>query len=156
MAIGLAVDLTYSAKIGLIKVSTERCLRLLEKLGFRLFDELLVSLSENQTEVILTDSKISGALGRRADHHFAAGIGEGVEVHAMDKEKILESVDDLREGDCPGQNLGNELRGGEQCPRAVVLSVVGLCRGTGLARPASLHWRARKRRGRLISTHFLP
>ena len=99
MAIGLAVDLTYSAKIGLIKrSSTERCLRLLEKLGFRLFDELLVSLSENQTEVILDGlEEFREHLGGELTITLLQGIGEGVEVHAMDKEKILESVDDLRE-----------------------------------------------------------
>ena len=32
------------------------------------------------------------------------GIGEGVEVHAMDKEKILESVEDLRVRDLVRQN----------------------------------------------------
>ena len=98
VAIGLAVDLTYSAKIGLIKKSsTERCLRLLEKLGFRLFDELLVTVTENQTEVILDGlEEFREHLGGELTITLIQGIGEGVEVHAMDKKKILDSVEDLR------------------------------------------------------------
>lgn len=67
-------------------------------MGFRLFDELLVSLSENQTEVILDGlEEFREHLGGELTITLLQGIGEGVEVHAMDKEKILESVDDLRQ-----------------------------------------------------------
>ena len=54
VAIGLGVDLLYSAKIGLIKqVSAERCLKLLERLGFKLFDSILTTQGEKSTHVIL-------------------------------------------------------------------------------------------------------
>jgi 3-dehydroquinate synthase len=69
----------------------------LEKLGFRLFDELLVTVSENQTEVILDGlEEFREHLGGELTITLIQGIGEGVEVHAMDKKKILDSVEDLR------------------------------------------------------------
>ena len=54
VAIGLAVDLTYSARVGLIKPKTaERCLRLLERLGFHLYDDLLHAEGESGNRSIL-------------------------------------------------------------------------------------------------------
>ena len=54
VAIGLAIDLSYSAKVGLIKNTTsERCLILLEKLGFRLFDDWLTIKGRQESPAIL-------------------------------------------------------------------------------------------------------
>ena len=98
VAIGLAVDLLYSAKIGLIKsTSAERCLLLLERLGFRLFDPILCSRSDSGAQVILEGlEEFREHLGGELTITLLQGIGEGVEVHAMDQTKILESVDDLQ------------------------------------------------------------
>ncbi|MFL2912918.1 MAG: 3-dehydroquinate synthase, partial [Opitutales bacterium] len=98
VAIGLGVDLLYSAKIGLIKkASAERCLRLLERLGFSLFDPILSSQSEPDSHVILDGlEEFREHLGGELTITLLQGIGEGVEVHAMDKEKILQSVEDLK------------------------------------------------------------
>ncbi len=98
VAIGLAVDLLYSAKIGLIKpTSAERCLQLLERLGFRLFDPILVGQGKKDSQVILEGlEEFREHLGGELTITLLQGIGEGVEVHAMDTSKILQSVDDLR------------------------------------------------------------
>jgi len=97
VAIGLGVDLLYSAKIGLIKKSSaERCLQLLEALGFKLYDEILRSQSDQGQPVILEGlEEFREHLGGELTITLLQGIGEGVEVHAMDQGKILESVDDL-------------------------------------------------------------
>ena len=97
VAIGLGVDLLYSAKIGLIKKSSaERCLQLLETLGFKLYDEILRSQSDQGQPVILEGlEEFREHLGGELTITLLQGIGEGVEVHAMDQDKILESVDDL-------------------------------------------------------------
>lgn len=97
VAIGLGVDLLYSAKIGLIKKSSaERCLQLLEALGFKLYDEIIRSQSDQGQPVILEGlEEFREHLGGELTITLLQGIGEGVEVHAMDKDKILESVDDL-------------------------------------------------------------
>jgi 3-dehydroquinate synthase len=97
VAIGLAVDLTYSARIGLIKTKTaERSLRLLEKLGFHLYDELLHAEGMSGNRSILEGlEEFREHLGGELTITLVQGIGEGVEVHAMDKKEILESVEDL-------------------------------------------------------------
>ncbi len=98
VAIGLAVDLTYSARVGLIKPKTaERCLRLLERLGFHLYDDLLHTEGESGNQSILEGlEEFREHLGGELTITLVQGIGEGVEVHAMDKKEILESVEDLQ------------------------------------------------------------
>ena len=98
VAIGLAVDLTYSARVGLIKPKTaERCLRLLERLGFHLYDDLLHTEGESGNRSILEGlEEFREHLGGELTITLVQGIGEGVEVHAMDKKEILESVEDLQ------------------------------------------------------------
>ena len=99
VAIGLAVDLTYSARIGLIKPKTaQRCLVLLEKLGFELFDELLLTEGKCESRSILDGlEEFREHLGGELTITLIQGIGEGVEVHAMDKKQILNSVEDLQQ-----------------------------------------------------------
>jgi 3-dehydroquinate synthase len=98
VAIGLAVDLTYSARIGLIKPKTaERSLKLLEQLGFHLYDKLLHAAGESGNRSILEGlEEFREHLGGELTITLVQGIGEGVEVHAMDKKQILESVEDLQ------------------------------------------------------------
>ena len=97
VAIGLGVDLLYSSKIGLIKKSSaERCLHLLNRLGFELYDEILGFKSKQGKHVILEGlEEFREHLGGELTITLLQGIGEGVEVHAMDRAKILESVEDL-------------------------------------------------------------
>lgn len=98
VAIGLAIDLLYSAKIGLIKNGTaERCLSLLETLGFHLYDDRLQTPGGQKSPPILNGlEEFREHLGGELTITLLQGIGEGVEVHAMDKEKILQSVEDLK------------------------------------------------------------
>jgi len=98
VAIGLAVDLTYSARIGLTKPKTaERSLNLLEQLGFHLYDKLLHTTGESGNRSILEGlEEFREHLGGELTITLVQGIGEGVEVHAMDKKQILESVEDLQ------------------------------------------------------------
>ena len=98
VAIGLAIDLSYSAKVGLIKNTTsERCLILLEKLGFRLFDDWLTIKGRQESPAILDGlEEFREHLGGELTITLLQGIGEGVEVHAMDRQKILQSVEDLK------------------------------------------------------------
>ena len=97
VAIGLAVDRPTHARVGLIKPKTaERCLRLLERLGFHLYDDLLHTEGESGNRTILEGlEEFREHLGGELTITLVQGIGEGVEVHAMDKE-ILESAEDLQ------------------------------------------------------------
>ena len=97
VAIGLAVDLVYSARVGLVKPeTTERVLRLLERLGFDLYDKLLLDESKDGERIILEGlEEFREHLGGQLTITLIQGIGEGIEVNAMDREEILASVEDL-------------------------------------------------------------
>jgi 3-dehydroquinate synthase len=97
VAIGLAVDLTYSALVGLVKAkTTERILSLLETLGFPLYHDLLNEISANGNRVILEGlEEFREHLGGELTITLIQGIGEGIEVHAMDRKIILDAVRDL-------------------------------------------------------------
>ena len=98
VAIGLAVDLTYAAKVGLVKLkTTQRILALLEKLGFPLYHSLLQEITEDGKQVILEGlEEFREHLGGELTITLIQGIGEGIEVHAMDRKAILNSVNDLQ------------------------------------------------------------
>jgi len=97
VAIGLAVDLVYSARVGLVKPeTTERVLRLLERLGFDLYDKLLLDENKDGERIILEGlEEFREHLGGQLTITLIQGIGEGIEVNAMDREEILASVEDL-------------------------------------------------------------
>lgn len=98
VAIGLAVDLTYAARVGLVKPeTTERVLRLLETLGFRLYDDLLLAENAGGERIVLEGlEEFREHLGGQLTITLIQGIGEGIEVNAMDKTEILASVEDLQ------------------------------------------------------------
>ena len=98
VAIGLAVDLTYASKVGLVKPkTTQRILSLLTKLGFPLYSNLLHEVTEDGKQVILEGlEEFREHLGGELTITLIQGIGEGIEVHAMDREAILTSVDELQ------------------------------------------------------------
>jgi 3-dehydroquinate synthase len=89
--------LTYSALVGLVKAkTTERILCLLETLGFPLYHDLLNEISANGNRVILEGlEEFREHLGGELTITLIQGIGEGIEVHAMDRKIILDAVRDL-------------------------------------------------------------
>ena len=99
VAIGLAVDLLYAARIGLVKAATSRrIIELIERLGFTTYDPILHELDDQDTSVIVKGlDEFREHLGGELTITLIQGIGEGVEVHAMDKMHIKSSLDELRE-----------------------------------------------------------
>ncbi len=97
VAIGLSVDLTYAAHVGLVKQkTTDRILNLLKKLGFPLYNKLLKEITKDGKRVILEGlEEFREHLGGELTITLIQGIGEGIEVHAMDKAAIVRAVDDL-------------------------------------------------------------
>lgn len=98
VAIGLSVDLTYAAHVGLVKQkTTDRILNLLEKLEFPLYNDLLFKISDQGKRVILEGlEEFREHLGGELTITLIQGIGEGIEVHAMDQSAIIKAVDDLQ------------------------------------------------------------
>ena len=99
VAIGLALDTLYSHRAGMLDInSCERILRLLEKLGFKLFaNELLNADDCGQPAVLSGLEEFRQHLGGELTITLLHGIGRGVEVNAMDFKKILESIHELRQ-----------------------------------------------------------
>ena len=98
VAIVLSVDLTYASHVGLVKQkTTDRILNLLEKLEFPLYNDLLLEISDQGKRVILEGlEEFREHLGGELTITLIQGIGEGIEVHAMDQSAIIKAVDDLQ------------------------------------------------------------
>ena len=98
VAIGLAVDLLYSTRIRLVKETTAyRAIELIERLGFTTYDAILHQVDADNISVILKGlDEFREHLGGELTITLIQGIGEGVEVHAMDKLHIKSALDELR------------------------------------------------------------
>jgi 3-dehydroquinate synthase len=98
VAIGIALDARYSVLVGLLPQGEElRIARLLERLGFRLWDDSLNWRDETGTRRVLAGLKdFQEHLGGELTITLLGGIGRGVEVHCMDEEAIQQSIQWLR------------------------------------------------------------
>ena len=94
VAIGIALDCVYAAKIGMLPDSDlHRILDVLVKLGFELYHS---KLAEND-KINLRNGlqEFREHLGGRLTIMLLERIGKGVEVHELDPEVIVSSVDYL-------------------------------------------------------------
>jgi 3-dehydroquinate synthase len=98
VAIGLAADVLYCAKVGLLKKeAAERVLDLLQALGFETYHPLLHAKNDNGGSIILDGlEEFREHLGGKLTITLIQALGQGVEVHRMDNEQVLLSIDDLR------------------------------------------------------------
>lgn len=98
VAIGIALDARYSVLVGLLAEGEElRVARLLERLGFRLWDDSLNLRDETGTRRVLAGLKdFQEHLGGELTITLLGGIGRGVEVHSVDEAAIQQSIQWLR------------------------------------------------------------
>jgi 3-dehydroquinate synthase len=98
VAIGLAADVVYCARVGLLKEeAAERVLGLLESLGFEIYHPLLHAKNENGGSIILNGlEEFREHLGGKLTITLIQALGQGVEVHQMDDGQVLFAIDDLR------------------------------------------------------------
>ena len=98
VAIGLAADVLYCAKVGLLKEeAAERVLDLLQALGFETYHPLLHAKNDSGGSIILDGlEEFREHLGGKLTITLIQALGQGVEVHRMDNEQVLLSIDDLR------------------------------------------------------------
>lgn len=98
VAIGMAVDLVYSVRIGLLERATaEEILNLIETVGFSLWSDHLDQSERGKPVVLAGLEEFREHLGGRLTITLVPGIGEKLEVHEMDETAILDSLDELRE-----------------------------------------------------------
>lgn len=93
VAIGVALDTLYSVASGLLApAARERVLPLLETLGFRLWDPVLSRRrGDGRPEVLDGLDEFREHLGGELTVTLLAGIGRGIEVHAM-QEPLIEGA----------------------------------------------------------------
>ncbi|MEW6156284.1 MAG: 3-dehydroquinate synthase [Verrucomicrobiota bacterium] len=98
VAIGIALDVTYSRLIGLIDGATcERIVQLLEKLGFDLFANELVHVDSTGTLMVLTGlEEFREHLGGELTITLLAAIGRGIEVHEMKLAQVIQAIQELQ------------------------------------------------------------
>jgi len=99
VAIGIALDVIYSCKMGYLDAaSADRVLALLEKLGFELFaNELLNVDSDNNLMVLKGLEEFREHLGGRLTITLLNAIGQGFEAHEMNLPRVVESIYELQE-----------------------------------------------------------
>lgn len=101
VAIGIGVDVIYSRLSGLLdERSCARVLDLMQRLGFKLYaDELLDEDARGQMRIFEGLEEFREHLGGRLTITLLKAIGHGVEVHEMDRKKVLAAIHELCERD---------------------------------------------------------
>lgn len=99
VALGMAMDTRYSVKAGLLSPNqSERIISLLQTLGFRLWEDELLSRDEmGNLEVLQGLREFREHLGGTLHITLLRDIGDGVEVNEMDEALVLESIHWLRD-----------------------------------------------------------
>jgi 3-dehydroquinate synthase len=98
VAIGVALDVTYSKRMGYLDAqSAERVLRLLEELGFQLFaPELLLPGKPRGLLVLEGAEEFREHLGGELTLTLLKAIGRGFEVHELNPVQVLNAIQELQ------------------------------------------------------------
>ena len=98
VAIGIAVDLVYSRMQGLLDAETcERVLKLIESIGFATYSPHLMENGRSGEPAILEGlEEFREHLGGQLTVTLVPKIGEKIEVHEMNRVKILNAVVELK------------------------------------------------------------
>lgn len=95
VAIGIALDSRYSVLTGLLEPETDQQIcTLLERLGFELWHPALDSLgADGQLRIVSGLTEFREHLGGELTITLLEGIGQGVEVHTIDEQRVASSID---------------------------------------------------------------
>jgi len=97
VAIGMAVDLLYSARIGLLDRAVARgAIELIEALGFPLWSEHLDRREAGRHVVLAGLEEFREHLGGRLTITLVPEIGRKIEVNEMDEAEILGALGELK------------------------------------------------------------
>jgi 3-dehydroquinate synthase len=97
VAIGMALDLAYSEISGYLDRATlERILRLLEAIGFKLWDEAMLERDvEGRRRLVIGLSEFREHLGGEMHITLIRGVGDGFEVTTMDEADVEAAIEFL-------------------------------------------------------------
>jgi len=97
VAVGMAIDLVYSKRIGLIAVEDcERILKLIELVGFSIFDDRLCSREDGKLHVLKGLEEFREHLGGQLTITLVPEIGRKVEVNEMDEAEVCAAIEELQ------------------------------------------------------------
>jgi 3-dehydroquinate synthase len=97
VAIGMALDTLYSQRLGMIHLADARAVtRLLSRLGFRLWDDVLTTVGPDGRPAVLRGlDEFREHLGGDLTVTLLRGLGHGQEVHEIDEPAMLEALQEL-------------------------------------------------------------
>ncbi len=96
VAIGMAIDLIYSANIGLLPRDTaEEILNLIQTVGFDLWSPYLDQEEHGRPVILAGLEEFREHLGGKLTITLVPGIGEKIEVHEMDENAILKALEEM-------------------------------------------------------------
>ncbi len=104
VAIGMAVDLIYARRAGLLDAASEsRILELIQRCGFGLYDESLKMQEQGELAVIRGLQDFREHLGGELTVTLVTGIGTSIEVHEMDEALVSAVIDEMEARFGPGK-----------------------------------------------------
>ena len=96
VAVGLAVDLIYSKRVGIIsKDDCDRILNLIRSTGFNIYDPELSRIEAGRSVILQGIEEFREHLGGILTITLVPEIGRKIEVNDMDETEILASIDEL-------------------------------------------------------------
>jgi 3-dehydroquinate synthase len=96
VAIGIAVDLLYSVKAGILDAATcDRILALIEGIGFQLFSPYVMAKDGDQWVILRGLEEFREHLGGELTITLVPEIGKKLEVNEMDEALVLEAMHEL-------------------------------------------------------------
>lgn len=115
VAIGIALDLQYSVRMGYLqRTEADRILTLLERIGFALWDDALLTRdAEGRFALLRGLQEFREHLGGVLHITQLKSIGRGFEVNEMDEAAVLASIEDLQRRAAPDASqatAGTRLR----------------------------------------------
>jgi 3-dehydroquinate synthase len=99
VAIGIALDVVYSRRVGLLDAaSAERILALIERLGFPVFaDELMNTKGHNRLAILNGLDEFREQFGCELTIPLLCAIGTSVELASMERDQVAAAIVELRE-----------------------------------------------------------
>ena len=99
VAIGIALDVTYSMLAGMLsQEERDDVLALLQELGFAVYiPELSATEADGQLKILRGLTEFQEHLGGKLTIMLLDRIGHGVEVHQIDKALMTQAVEELRQ-----------------------------------------------------------
>ncbi|MEM9282058.1 MAG: 3-dehydroquinate synthase [Verrucomicrobiota bacterium] len=98
VAMGMAIDLLYSVKIGLLKRETcESVLSLIQQAGFSLWSPYLKQKERKKPVILAGLEEFREHLGGKLTITLVPAVGKKLEVHEMEEPAILEALVELEQ-----------------------------------------------------------